>query len=142
MSSSTNLKKNDIPAIQVVALALRRELDGRYLVTRRGPGQSGAGEWEFPGGKLEPCESQKQALKREIEEELGFSLEEQKLLFVAENSHHYPNKSIQLFLWSLSLNVIPEIILTEHDQLQWCHASEMHTLGLSQADRPFIDQLK
>ncbi len=149
MSSSTNLKKSNLdeknsPAqkvISVVALALRRSLDERFLLTRRGPGQSGAGEWEFPGGKVEAGETQVDALKREIEEELGFSVQVDQLQFVAENLHSYPTKQVHLFLWTIRLQEIPKITLTEHDAVQWCNPVEMQMIHLSQGDIPFIDCL-
>ena len=140
MSSSTNPKRSQI--IEVVALALKRTSDQKYLLTRRGPGQSGAGDWEFPGGKVESGESQTQALQREIIEELGFSLDQNKFIFVAKNIHQYPSKVVHLFLWSCELKTIPNIILTEHDQIQWCSPSEMQDVGLSLGDLPFISQLK
>ena len=54
--------------INVVGAAIIK--DGEVLCARRGEGKSLAGYWEFPGGKIEPHESARQALHREIEEEL------------------------------------------------------------------------
>jgi 8-oxo-dGTP pyrophosphatase MutT (NUDIX family) len=46
---------------------------GRVFVARRGPGMSAAGDWEFPGGKVEAGESPEEALARELWEELGIT---------------------------------------------------------------------
>ena len=54
--------------IDVVGAAIVR--DGKVLCARRGNGKSLAGYWEFPGGKVKPGESRREALRREIEEEL------------------------------------------------------------------------
>ena len=54
--------------IDVVGAAIVR--DGKVLCARRGNGKSLAGYWEFPGGKVRPGESRREALRREIEEEL------------------------------------------------------------------------
>ncbi|HMM49600.1 MAG TPA: (deoxy)nucleoside triphosphate pyrophosphohydrolase [Miltoncostaeaceae bacterium] len=58
---------------QVVVAALI-ERGGRVLVSQRGPGVGHAGRWEFPGGKREAGESDRQALARELLEELAVDL--------------------------------------------------------------------
>ena len=50
-------------------------VEGRFLLTSRPAGKVYAGFWEFPGGKLEPGESVYAALKRELHEELGITIE-------------------------------------------------------------------
>lgn len=55
--------------IRVVGAALVR--DGRTFAARRSATMSEPNRWEFPGGKVEPGESDEQALRRELREELG-----------------------------------------------------------------------
>lgn len=57
--------------ITEVAAAVLTQADGRVLLARRPQGKAYAGYWEFPGGKVEPGESQDAALVRELHEELG-----------------------------------------------------------------------
>ncbi len=59
--------------VPVVALALRDEM-GRLLLQQRLPDKHHGGLWEFPGGKVESGETPREALQREIAEELGFDL--------------------------------------------------------------------
>ncbi|MDO4252876.1 MAG: (deoxy)nucleoside triphosphate pyrophosphohydrolase [Rothia sp. (in: high G+C Gram-positive bacteria)] len=61
---------------QVVGAALVDRLDkpARLLLAQRSSPPALAGLWEFPGGKVEPGESCQQALRREIQEELGVSV--------------------------------------------------------------------
>jgi 8-oxo-dGTP diphosphatase len=54
-----------------VAAAVILRADGQVLLAQRPPGKAYAGYWEFPGGKLEPGESPRAALDRELREELG-----------------------------------------------------------------------
>ena len=54
-----------------VAAAVVTRPDGRVLLAQRPPGKAYAGYWEFPGGKLEPDETPRRALERELAEELG-----------------------------------------------------------------------
>ncbi len=56
-------------SVIVVAGVLERE--GRFLIGQRMAGDRHALKWEFPGGKVEPGESPKEALRRELREELG-----------------------------------------------------------------------
>ncbi len=54
-----------------VAVGVLLDPDGRFLLTSRPAGKVYAGFWEFPGGKLEEGETVEQALRRELQEELG-----------------------------------------------------------------------
>ncbi len=57
-----------------VAVGLLIAPDGRFLLTSRPVGKVYAGFWEFPGGKLEAGESVEQALRRELQEEIGVTI--------------------------------------------------------------------
>ncbi len=54
-----------------VAVGVLVQADGRFLLTSRPAGKVYAGYWEFPGGKLERGERVEEALRRELQEELG-----------------------------------------------------------------------
>lgn len=126
---------------EVVALALQRESDQRYLLARRSPGSSGAGHWEFPGGKIEEGETQTEALVREINEELCFKLDPSQLYYVASHHFKYPRRTIHLHLWKLRIKNLPNFSLNEHDQISWCTREEMKTYDISPADIYFINKL-
>lgn len=57
-----------------VAVGVLIAPDGRFLLTSRPEGKVYAGYWEFPGGKLEAGESVEQALRRELQEEIGITI--------------------------------------------------------------------
>lgn len=65
---------NDRPAVDV-AVGVLINGDGHFLLTTRPSGKAYAGYWEFPGGKLEQGESVQQALRREIQEEIGLNID-------------------------------------------------------------------
>lgn len=140
MSASQNLKikKN----IEVVAMAMRCATDGKYLLARRGPGSSGEGFWEFPGGKIETGETQEQALRREICEELSFDLNADELQFIGEHLHSYPQQQIRIFLWTLDVLVKPSFVLVDHDEVRWLSVEEIKKINLSDGDKHFISLLK
>lgn len=57
-----------------VAVGVLIDGEGRFLLTSRPPGKVYAGYWEFPGGKLEAGETVEQALRRELQEEIGVTI--------------------------------------------------------------------
>ncbi|MBX3611715.1 MAG: (deoxy)nucleoside triphosphate pyrophosphohydrolase [Hydrogenophaga sp.] len=61
------------PATEV-AVGILIDEQGRYLLTTRPTGKAYAGYWEFPGGKVESGETVEQALRRELQEEVGVTI--------------------------------------------------------------------
>lgn len=124
--------------LQVVALALFHPIRKRYLIVRRNTQQnSGAGLWEFPGGKIEANESHAQALVREILEELGFSMNESSLKYIHSNQYQYPQRIIEIHLYRYD-KAIDEFLLVDHDLQAWVDEAEITTFNLAPADIPFI----
>lgn len=58
-----------------VAVGILMRPDGFFLLTSRPAGKVYAGYWEFPGGKFEPGENVHEALRRELQEELGIDVQ-------------------------------------------------------------------
>ena len=125
----------------VVALVLFSSSSQKYLIVRRGENQSGAGFWEFPGGKVEVGESAEQALQREIKEELGLSIDPAKLDFLSQNTHQYGLKCIEIsFYYYEILQEVP-LVLVDHDHFAWCDVQDLLNFNVADADRPVIHQL-
>lgn len=66
-------RATDRPVVDV-AVGVLIDPQGRFLLTSRPPGKVYAGYWEFPGGKLEAGETVEQALRRELQEEIGVTI--------------------------------------------------------------------
>jgi len=131
------LSQNPQDSIHVVAAVLYGR--GEVLIFRRGPGMSGAGFWEFPGGKIEAGETPESALKREIREEIGIEIQVEEKL--GENIHQYPSKKIHLhFYWVKIPN--QTFTLAEHDAYQYVKPHELDLQTLSEADRPIVEVIK
>ncbi len=77
-----------------VAVGVLLRADGAFLLTSRPEGKVYAGYWEFPGGKLEADESVEQALRRELQEEIGLTIHDC-LLWKTERID-YPHALVQL----------------------------------------------
>ena len=77
-----------------VAAAVIVAPDGRVLLAQRPPGKAYAGYWEFPGGKIEPGESARAALGRELREELGIVVHHAAPWLVQR--YRYPHAHVEL----------------------------------------------
>jgi 8-oxo-dGTP diphosphatase len=122
--------------IKVVCGIIHKE--GKVLICRRKPEKSLGGYWEFPGGKVEPEESQIESLKRELLEELQLEVEIQDFFYASE--HQYENFSIELIAYTCVYKE-SNMILTDHDQIEWVGHSELLDWKLSPADIPLAVRL-
>jgi mutator protein MutT len=120
--------------IPVVAAIIVKE--NKILAARRKAGLHLAGYWEFPGGKVEPSESNEAALLRELKEEFGISANVD--YFVGENTHQYGEKTINLLAYRVQ-HLSGYFQLTDHDKIEWLEPEELYTLKWAPADIPLID---
>ncbi len=82
--------------------------DGRrYLIQKRPDGGLLAGLWEFPGGKVEPGESQAAALRREIREEVGAEVVRPR--FLADVRHSYTRYDVTLHVYLCGIEGKPAV---------------------------------
>lgn len=122
--------------IPVVTALIQRE--GKILVGQRPQGQSLAGVWEFPGGKIELGETPEEALKRELHEELGIDAEVGELALAS--THNYgPTGIILLFYhvqyWKGELRPV------HHTELKWLVPRELTQWALPEANRKILRRI-
>lgn len=101
-----------------VAVGVLIAADGRFLLTSRPVGKVYAGYWEFPGGKLEAGETVEQALRRELQEEIGITIGQAHAW--RDSLVDYPHALVRLhfckvFDWSGTLH------MHEGQQFSWEH---------------------
>ena len=121
----------------VVAALITR--GGKVFLARRPEGKLRGGLWEFPGGKLEEGEEPREALARELEEELGIKAKVGELL--AEVEHDYPDVSIRLLCYACEiLEGEPQPL--EGQGLGWFSPAEVDKLELAPADRLLWQRLR
>ena len=98
-----------------------------------------AGHWEFPGGKVEPGESDADALRRELREELGIEIISARPL--EELTHEYPERRVVLSVWVVSEYAGAPAAL-EGQPLHWSAAPGLRTLAMLPADWPIVERLE
>ncbi len=128
-------------ALRVAAAALLREgaAGWQVLIARRPQGKWGAGRWEFPGGKFEPGESPRQALDRELREELGIEVRAAELLDVFP--HSYPDRDVEISLWMVpAFGGEPRGL--EGQLLRWVDPGDLPGYDLLEAALPMIAPLR
>ncbi|MDB5732398.1 MAG: 7,8-dihydro-8-oxoguanine-triphosphatase [Variovorax sp.] len=101
---------------EVAVGILIREGDGALLLSTRPAGKPYAGYWEFPGGKIEPGETVEQALRRELHEELGITIEAAERWKVTE--HDYPHALVRLH-WCKVTRWQGEFEMRESQAMRW-----------------------
>jgi 8-oxo-dGTP diphosphatase len=126
-----------LDVVQVVGAAVVRE--GRVLVAQRAGGPY-HGCWEFPGGKVEPGETDLAALEREIVEELGVRIAPQaflgEVLLDGVVAGGAPGASTLRVWWARLAEGEP--VAHEHADLWWVSAGELEALDWIPADRPLL----
>jgi 8-oxo-dGTP diphosphatase len=116
--------------VRVVAALIASDQGRRVLVQQRPAGKRRALLWEFPGGKVEPGESDPAALRREIREELGVELDVGPERF--HTRHVYPDLEVDLHVYRAAIlsgtphplggQVLREVALSELRELAFCEA--------------------
>ena len=124
-------------SIHVVAAAIT-DARGRILLARRTDGRDLAGLWEFPGGKCEPGESPEQALVRELQEELGITVQVGAALINVPQ--RYPDKRLRLDVRRVTTwQGTPRGV--EGQALAWVAPEKLVRYRMPPADQPVVAML-
>ena len=95
-------------------------------------------KFEFPGGKIEHGETQKEALQRELSEELNISADIKSFYFTVV--HQYPDFELTMHSYICEIDT-KNITLNEHISLQWLNLNELQNLDWAAADIPIVNKL-
>lgn len=125
--------------IHVVGAAII-DAQGRCLIAQRSATMSHPLMWEFPGGKVEPGESPEQALKRELEEELGLSqVEIGEFIARGEDRSESLHITLDVYLARQLAQAPPDH--TEHAQVRWVELDQLPSFEYAPADLPAVRAL-
>jgi 8-oxo-dGTP diphosphatase len=114
---------------------------GRVLLTQRKAGTHLAGAWEFPGGKVEPGEDPRDALVRELREEIGVDAVVGDIVEVT--FHRYPTKSVLLLFYETRLSPgSPAPRALDVAAVRWAAAEELRDELFPPADVPVLAKVR
>jgi 8-oxo-dGTP diphosphatase len=123
------------PLLVVAGLIERR---GRVLLSQRRSDQSFPSTWEFPGGKVELGEAPKDALVREIHEELGCTVKVREVVEVV--FHAYPDFDLVMPIYRATVTGrAPQAVTVE--AVAWVPLRQLLQLPMPPADVPFAKRL-
>lgn len=124
-----------VPLIRVLAAVVRRE--GCVLVARRPAHKRHGGLWEFPGGKVDPGESDAEAIGRELREELGLELV---ALGPVRFTHRDPGTRFEIVFVDVTATGEPQPL--EHEALAWVAPEGLGALAMAPSDAAFARALR
>ena len=111
---------------------------GYVMATQRSYGDF-AGGWEFPGGKIEEDETPKEALKREIREELELNI--CSIEFFKNVKHQYETFFLDMDCFTCEIES-GTLELHDHSSMKWLDAESLHDVEWLPADIDLIEDLK
>jgi 8-oxo-dGTP diphosphatase len=116
------------------------ESDGKLLVCQRRRGDTFALMWEFPGGKKKPAETEREALERELLEELGVKSSIGAELFRVRHQYPQMGEPIELIFFAASLDS-HAIQNLAFETMEWRLPADLSELNFLSADRDLIEKL-
>jgi 8-oxo-dGTP diphosphatase len=129
--------RTDIVAAGVVIEARK------VLLSRRKKGTHLAGRWEFPGGKAEPGEDPRMALRRELEEELGVLVEVGEIVDVTFHRYDDADKAVLLLFFSaVRLPESPEPRALDVAEVKWADAGDLDPAAFPPADVAILQKVR
>ncbi|MFI1991154.1 (deoxy)nucleoside triphosphate pyrophosphohydrolase [Actinoplanes sp. NPDC020271] len=135
MPSEQYVKPAPSPRVIVAAVIIT---GGRVLACQRSAPPEAAGKWEFPGGKVEPGETDQQALARECAEELGITVE-----VGPRVGPDVPLAHGRAVLRVYAVEVLdggePEAL--EHSAMRWLAVDQLNSVPWLPADVPIVAEL-
>lgn len=120
--------------IRVIAAVIAH--GDRLLVCQRPPHKRHGGLWEFPGGKCDPGESDAEAARRELQEELGVVA-----VRVGQELVAFHDVGSPYLIAFVPVTIDGDPVCHEHTALTWGTPKELATLDLAPSDRRFVDTL-
>ncbi len=124
------------PHKKVTAAIITR--DNKILIAQRAKKDELYGKWEFPGGKMEPGETEQECLKRELLEEFGIEVEIGE--YVCSSFFVYNGTPMEMLAYYVTL-ISNDFVLYEHQQIKWVEKRDLLLFDFPEPDKPIIQKL-
>ena len=124
----------------ITVVAAVKEHNNKILCMQRGNNQFGyiSFKYEFPGGKIEPGESDKQALKREIKEELDYDIDVRDHIMTI--NYQYPDFKLIMDAYYCHAST-DKFTLKEHIDFRWLPKNKLKELEWVPADNEIVEKV-
>lgn len=124
--------------LKVVAALIMK--DGKILIAKRSTGNKKViGKWEFPGGKVEENETEKQAIEREIKEEFDILVRAEKFITNVISKDKYRQIDLRLYLCKY---IEGKIILNDHSDYKWVDKDDILDFDLADLDVELVKKME
>ena len=121
--------------LEVVCGAIKH--NDTYFIAKRGKGVD-EGFWEFPGGKIEPNETQQQAIIREVKEELEVDVKVINYICSVDDIRENIIIHVHAYLCEITNG---NIHLNNHDECKFVKANELYQYKFQKADQLILDKI-
>lgn len=121
---------------KVIAALIQR--DNKFFIAQRAKKDELYGKWEFPGGKMEPGETEPECLRRELFEEFGIEAEVGDYFCTVRFFHR--GNPMQMLVFRV-LSFTGEIDLKEHQDGRWVTKEDLNNYDFPEPDKPVIAKL-
>ncbi|MBG0561688.1 (deoxy)nucleoside triphosphate pyrophosphohydrolase [Actinoplanes aureus] len=135
MPSEQYVRPTSSPRVIVAAVIITA---GRVLACQRSAPPEAAGKWEFPGGKVEPGETEHQALARECAEELGVRVKVGDRVGPDVPLAH-GRAVLRVYAVTLLDGDVPAAL--EHTSMRWLTVDQLGSVTWLPADKPIVAEL-
>ncbi|WP_431067228.1 Nudix family hydrolase [Methylotuvimicrobium sp.] len=133
------MKQQLMKSVLEVAVGVVVDRSGKVLIAKRPDDKHQGGLWEFPGGKIEPGETQRQALDRELHEELAIDVKTATPLITIH--HDYPDLSVRLKVWRID-RFEGDPHGREGQAVEWVAPADLQNYSFPAANRPIVTALR
>ena len=124
--------------LKVVAALIMK--DGKILIAKRSTGNKDViGKWEFPGGKVEENETEKQAIEREIKEEFDILVRAEKFITNVISKDKKSEMDLKLYLCKY---IDGKIKLNDHSEYKWVDKDDILDFDLADLDVELVRKME